>query len=602
MTGCSMKNNNGRPRENDPLYRRLFDLSRQLVVSLDLDEILQAAVDGVASLAGLDTAALYLLDNKTLRLCNTVPPLPPDLPESLRLANLDDHPFICKAIITSAPVMVPDVTTVTLTEQEQQVVGIRNLRTLLFLPLIAETEVMGALIVGSVGAPIVISEIATDLAYTLANFAALAVKNARLFEAGKKYAAELEHTLSERKRAEAEQEKLREQLLQAQKMEAIGQLAGGIAHDFNNLLSGIIGNAELLLLSTNDEELRALAREIIRIGERSAALNAQLLAFSRKGTIQIVPVDLHTIISDVVSILRHTISRSIEIRTFTEATSGTVEGDPAQLQSALLNLAVNARDAMPEGGILDIRTQCVDLDSSDSGMSSFEIKPGRYIEITVADTGCGIDAGNLGHIYEPFFTTKEKGEGTGMGLSAVYGTVKTHGGAISVTSAPGQGTAFRLYFPVSTRDSGLADVREEADGDTDVRVVPCFRKRVLVIDDEEMVARVAAAHLRRAGFEVEVFLDSVDALAYFKENYKSICMVILDIIMPGMDGPAIFRELISADPQVRVILSSGFSVNGIAQKLLGEGALAFIQKPFRSNDLVGIVRKILETRHEERTS
>ena len=574
----------------------LLEVSKRLVASLDLDKILQATVDSVANLANLDTAAIYLLEEDMLHLRATTPPLPPQFPDELRVAPLAEHHHIREAIESLEPVFLPDAMDADLTPAEKSVVEQRNLRSLLYLPLVAETEVMGALIVGSVGKPSPISRDDIDLSHTLGNVSALAVKNARLFRAGQKYAEELERTLAERKRSEEEREKLREQLLQAQKMDAVGKLAGGIAHDFNNQLSGVLGYAEILHDKLKDERQRRIASNIIKIAERSADLTAQLLAFSRKGPLQITAIDLHTIIKEVVSILRRTIDRRIVIRQQLEARSYTTQGDPSQIQSALLNLALNARDAMPEGGEMIFHTQTVGLEADYCKQHPFRLTPGKYVQLSVTDSGVGMDAATIGRIYEPFFTTKKPGEGTGLGLSAVYGTMKTHKGGISVYSEPGRGSTFKLLFPLEepadlTAAKSVSPSNSEVD---DLSFESRTAPKVLIVDDEEMVASVAAEHLRQAGYEVHVYTDSCAALSFFKENYRALSLVVLDMVMPEMDGREMFRSMKGIDPKVRVLLSSGFSLNGAAQTLLDGGALGFIQKPFRRNDLLSAVRRVLE--------
>ena len=566
-------------------------------MSLNLNDILQATVEGVSALAGLDTAAVYLLEDGSLRLLSTTPPLPPEFPDELRYASLDDHPHIRKAIESSGPVFVADVTAVSLTPAENSVVEQRNLRSLLFLPLIAESEVMGALIVGSTGSPSPLTGAQIDLSHTLANFAALAVKNARLYRAGQRYAAQLEQTLDERKQAEAEREKLRELLIQSQKMDAIGQLAGGIAHDFNNMLCGIIGNAEQLYETAVDEQSRQLANDIITISKRSADLTSQLLAFSRKGRVQVVTVDLHQLVQEVVSILRHTISRKIRINTVLEANPCRTKGDPAQIQSAILNLAVNARDAMPEGGSLDIRTRSVELDADYCRGQTLKLAPGRYIELTVADTGVGMDETTLSRIYEPFFTTKKRGEGTGMGLSAVYGTMMTHSGSINAESKPGQGATFKLCFLAGEGMPIDSGARHAAAGVTQsTATVHSAVQRILVIDDEEMVVKIASRRLAQAGYEVETYTDSTAALSFFEQNHSTISLIILDMIMPKMDGPAMYRAIRAIEPNARVILVSGFSIDGAAQILLNDGAQSYIQKPYLLDDLVNAAKNALQAR------
>lgn len=581
---------------DEPHFRKLFKFSRRLVASLDINEICQITVEGVATLAGLDTAAIYLTQGDMLRLQNTTPPLPPQFPEELRNAKLGDHPNIQKAIATSAPVFIPDATTAVLSAAEQSVFTIRNLSTVLFLPLIAESEVLGAFIVGSVGVCKPITEDQIDLSYMLANLAALAVKNARLFQQRQQYAAKLEQTLEERKKAEAERERLREQLLQVQKMDAIGQLAGGIAHDFNNMLCGIIGSAELIKGTASEAEVIQFAQEIITLGQRSGELTSQLLAFSRKGQIKCIPVALDTLAHEVVTILGRTISRNIEIKPTFNAQSSYTRGDPAQIQNAILNLGVNARDAMPNGGMLIMQTCCVDLTAESCRAILADLVPGRYIELLVVDTGVGMDTATLEHMYEPFFTTKKRGEGTGMGLSAVYGTMMMLGGAITVESSPWKGTTFKLYFPAHNPDAS-ADTGEQQNGDAAPKTYGLEHplQKILLVDDEEILTGIAARHLQNAGYKVLAFTDSLAALSYFTANQAVVALVILDLVMPGMDGVSLYRAIKAIKPEVGVILSSGFSLDAASQTLFRDEKLVFIQKPYLRHELIAAVGNVLKT-------
>lgn len=580
---------------DEPHFRELFKLSKRLVASLDLNEIGQITVEGVATLAGLDTAAIYLTQGDMLRLQNTTPPLPLQFPDDLRNASLADHPYIQQAITTSAPVFIPDASTAVLSAAEQSVFTIRNLCTVLFLPLIAESEVLGAFIVGSVGVCKPITEDQIDLSYMLANLAALAVKNARLFQQRQQYAAKLEQTLEERKKAEAERERLREQLLQVQKMDAIGQLAGGIAHDFNNMLCGIIGSAELIKGAAAEAEIIQFAEEIITLGQRSGELTSQLLAFSRKGQIKCIPVALDTLAQEVVTILSRTISRNIEIKTDFNAFSCYTRGDPAQIQNTILNLGVNARDAMPDGGMLVMQTCCVDLTAENCSAIAVDLVPGRYLELSVTDTGVGMDTVTREHMYEPFFTTKKRGEGTGMGLSAVYGTMMTLGGAITVESSPGEGTTFKLHFPVDNQETS-ADTGEPQGGDDRNAYGAEHRmQKILLVDDEEILTGIATRHLQTAGYNVLAFTDSLAALSYFTANHAVVALVILDLVMPGMDGVSLYRAIKAIKPEVGVILSSGFSIDSASQTLFRDGKLVFIQKPYLRNELIAAVGSVLKT-------
>jgi PAS domain S-box-containing protein len=369
---------------------------------------------------------------------------------------------------------------------------------------------------------------------------------------------------------------MEERLRQAQKMETVGRLAGGIAHDFNNLLGGIIGYADLLIggLGANERH-RAWAERIVETAERAAGLTRNLLAFSRKGQLHAVPIDLHQVVREVIGILEQTIDRRIAIATRLEAAAPVVVGDLSQVQSAVLNLGVNARDAMPGGGTITFATAGVELGPEQAAALPEPVAPGRYVTLSVEDTGLGMPREVLAHIFEPFFSTKPVGKGTGLGLAAVYGTVRGLGGTIEVSSAPGSGSTFRLYLP-----AGAA--RTAAPG----RPLPrpgagC----VLVVDDEQVIRGMARDMLRELGYEVLLAGDGDEALEVFQRERARIALVILDVMMPRRSGPETLRGLQAIDPGVRVLVSSGFDFDAASRELFGDGVSGFLQKPFRIAEL-----------------
>ena len=375
------------------------------------------------------------------------------------------------------------------------------------------------------------------------------------------------------------QKRLEEQLRQAEKLEAIGQLAGGVAHDFNNLLTGIMGYAELLRHSGRpDGETARSLDAIIDTSHRAAALTRQLLAFSRRGDMQTVPVAVHEIIDEVTALLERTIDRRIEIRRQLEAERDVVMGDPAQLQNAVLNLAVNARDAMPDGGTLTFRTRITPLDESFSSTRGTRVDPGDYLEITVEDTGVGIPTDTIPRIFDPFFTTKEVGRGTGLGLSAVYGTVERHRGTIHVDSTPGQGSRFTLYLPLASADERLNAARGTAD-------LVNGRGRILLVDDETVVRNMAWTMLGRLGYDVVLAVDGKDAVALYAADAPDIDLVVLDVVMPRMSGVETLRRLREIDPDVRVLVASGFTGGSEVQQMCDEGVLGMLHKPFVMSEL-----------------
>ncbi len=375
----------------------------------------------------------------------------------------------------------------------------------------------------------------------------------------------------------------RERLRQGEKMEALGQLAGGVAHDFNNQLTGMLGYAELLARRLQDPELRAYANMIARSAARSGDLTRQLLAFARQGRLCSVPVDIHSLIADVVALLRRTIDRRIVLRQRLDAAHHVVVGDPTQLQNTLLNLAINARDAMPEGGALTFTTRDVRL-VDDTAASPDSVM--RLLRITVEDTGVGMTDEVQRRLFEPFFTTKPPGHGTGMGLPAVYGTVADHQGAIRVSSAPGQGSVFTIDLPLTDVEQAEAPCRK-----TDPP--PSIRAHVLLADDEPEVRGVLAAVLRQLGYTVTECADGDEALEHFRTSHADFDLVVLDVFMPRLSGALALREMRQLDPNVRAILLSGHAAEDPMKDLLAAPTVRFLPKPVTMQDLGACVAAML---------
>jgi PAS domain S-box-containing protein len=378
--------------------------------------------------------------------------------------------------------------------------------------------------------------------------------------------------------------RMEESLRQSEKMTAIGQLAGGIAHDFNNQLTGIMGFADLLLRQIGEGPLRRYAQDIGVAAQRAADLTQQLLAFSRKGNFLSVPVNVHRLVGEVVSILERSIDKRIRILRRLRADSAVVQGDPTQIQNALLNIALNARDAMPGGGELIVETDTAVLDAAYCRTSPQEIAPGPYLRIAITDTGCGMTEEVQRHLFEPFFTTKEPGQGSGMGLASAYGTIRSHRGAVNVYSEPGRGTTFRVYLPLAT---GTAEPEPPPPDAAPVRGSGC----ILVVDDEAIVRETVTEMLRPLGYRVATCADGPEAVAYYRDHAREVDLVILDLVMPGMSGRDAYAALKAVHPGVRVLLSSGYSLNGEAQAILDAGVLAFVGKPYRQAELA---RKVAE--------
>ncbi|HNX25417.1 MAG TPA: response regulator [Spirochaetota bacterium] len=379
-----------------------------------------------------------------------------------------------------------------------------------------------------------------------------------------------------------DKKKLEEQLRQSQKMDVIGQLAGGIAHDFNNMLGGIIGSAEMLSIKLPDDSpLKIYASTILKGAERAAELTKNLLAYSRKGKIISTIIDIHEPIKDSIELLERTIDRRIEIRTDFMAEDPSVTGDPALLQNAFLNLGVNARDAMPDGGILLYSTKNVTID----GSIHPGLVPGRYIEITVSDTGKGVPHNIIDRIFEPFFSTKEFGKGTGLGLAAVYGTIKEHRGEITVQSDPETGSIFKILVPVEGKT-----VISSPGFDSDIVYgTGC----ILFIDDEAIIRNIAHAQLIHMGYDVILAGDGEEGVELFKKEIDRISLVIIDLVMPKISGQETLRRILAIAPSTKIILVSGFNYYEKDNQLIDLGAAGFIQKPFQISELSRLIAKII---------
>jgi PAS domain S-box-containing protein len=383
--------------------------------------------------------------------------------------------------------------------------------------------------------------------------------------------------ITDRKRLEA-------QLFQSQKMEAVGTLAGGIAHDFNNLLMSILGYTSLMLMDTdtrdpNYEKLKVIEGQV----QSGAGLTRQLLGFARGGKYEVKATDLNELLAKSADLFGRT-KKEININKKYADDLPVVEVDRVQIEQVLLNIFVNAWQAMPEGGTIYLETSNVFIDETLMGITS--LKPGQYVKISITDTGVGMDEATQQRIFEPFFTTKEMGRGTGLGLAAAYGIIKGHNGTINVYSEKGKGTTFNLYFPASEKK-----LAEE-------KIVPNKvlkgTETVLLVDDQEAVITVGKAILHTLGYTVIMAKNGKEAVEIFESNKETIDFVILDMIMPGMSGAETFDAIKKLNPDIRVILSSGYSLEGEATKILEKGCNGFIQKPFNVSDLSRKIREVLD--------
>ena len=390
-----------------------------------------------------------------------------------------------------------------------------------------------------------------------------------------------------RKQAEEEKKNLEVKLRQFQKMEAIGTLAGGIAHDFNNLLMGMQGRVSLMQMGKDASHPDSEHLKVIEDNVKSAAdLTKQLLGFARGGKYEVKPTDVNEVVNKSADMFGRT-KKEIKIHRKSQKEIRTVEVDQGQIEQVLLNLYVNAWQAMPGTGEIYLETENVSLDAS--FVKPYGVKPGRYVKISVADTGVGMDKATQQRIFDPFFTTKKMGRGTGMGLASAYGIIKNHDGIIHVYSEKDKGTTFNIYLP-ATDAKGTAQRAESESRSEILRGT----ETVLLVDDEEMIIDVGQELLTTLGYTVLLAKSGREGIEIYKKNKDKIDMVLLDMIMPEMSGSETYARLKEINPDIKVLLLSGYSINGPAKEILARGCNGFIQKPFSMKNLSQRLREILD--------
>jgi two-component system cell cycle sensor histidine kinase/response regulator CckA len=391
--------------------------------------------------------------------------------------------------------------------------------------------------------------------------------------------------ITARKQAEEEKEKLQAQLQRAQKMEAIGTLAGGVAHNFNNLLMGIVGNTSLMLLETDSnhpyyERLKNIEKSV----QSGSKLTSQLLGYARKGTYEIKPVSLNHLVKETSDTFDMT-RKEIRIHRDLDKDLFGIKADQGQIEQVLLDLYVNAADAMPGGGDLFLKT--MNATNKDITGKPYEAKPGKYVLVSVTDTGIGMDKKTIERIFDPFFTAKGLAKGTGLGLASVYGIIKAHGGYIDVESKKGQGTTFSIYLPASSEKEVITEKQLPEE-------ILKGKEAILLVDDEDMVLDAGEQMLKKLGYEVLLAEGGREAIELYNKNLDNIAMVLLDMVMPGMGGGEAYDRMKEINPDIKVLLSSGYSIDGQATEILQRGCDGFIQKPFSMKELSQSIRKILD--------
>ncbi len=557
----------------------LLEVSQAVSSTLDQEAVLQIIADGTARLVGVETSAVYLLEGDHVFLGATTPPLAPDFPESLRWALVGDLPHLLESVRALEPVILLDAPAVELSPVERAVVEARSLRSLLFLPFCLDQQPIGVLILGTTTGEHAFDVQEINLCRTLTNQLAVGVQNARLHTGLKRYAAELERQMAEQKRLE-------EQLRHAQKMEAVGQLAGGVAHDFNNLLQVIQGYTSL----ARDEAPRGgTVHEslglVLQAAERAALLVRQLLAFGRRQVLSLTIVDLDQIIGGLLPMLRPVLGENVTVEVRRGAKLDRIEADPNQLEQVLVNLCVNARDAMPEGGTIVISTENALVDERQRQELSLP-RAGAYVRLAVTDSGTGMTPEIRSRVFEPFFTTKGPGRGTGLGLATVHGLVAQHRGAVQLESEVGRGTRVEVFLPTADPAADRAVPRQPL-------AVSRGTESILVAEDDALVLELTRAYLVSAGYTVFTASSGVEALEVIDDRATEIDLAVLDVVMPKLGGEAVLRYLRERRPGVPVVFASGYGRRSRSLESPPE-RIAFLQKPFGRDDLLRKVRETLD--------
>jgi signal transduction histidine kinase/ActR/RegA family two-component response regulator len=397
--------------------------------------------------------------------------------------------------------------------------------------------------------------------------------------------------LTERKQAESALRDSEEQLRQAQKLEAVGQLAGGVAHDFNNILTVISGYSDILLKRIPESDLnRSKVEEIKLAAQRASSLTRQLLAFSRKQVLQPRLFNLNTLVTDIGNMLRRLIGEDIELVISLTADVAQINADPGQLEQVLMNLVVNARDAMPNGGRITVETTIVEVDRA-YAEQHVAVQPGSYVMLAVSDSGSGMDSETMKHIFEPFYTTKDQGKGTGLGLSTVYGIVKQSGGNIWFYSEPGQGTVFKIFLPSAVN----AQQPLIPDSDVESPIAKGGTETILVVEDEPQIRQMACEFLSESGYKLLVAANGVEALRILKEESAAIDLILTDVVMPEMNGRELAEHVAVARPGAKVLYMSGYTNDAIVRHGVLDSGTWFVQKPFSPDALARKIREVLDS-------
>jgi PAS domain S-box-containing protein len=553
--------------------------------TLTPDEVLETVTRSIGALGF--RSLIFIVDEAGKRAVLKHTTFPPDLMKEVSdivgfdaqafSASIDDTPIYRQTLRERKSLFIPDAIDLLsqlvpdkprdLLERLAHLLGFtKNIHS----PLVAEDRAFGLLCVHSED----LAERDVPAITAFANQLAAALRKATLLE-------ELEGSLEELRATQ-------DQLLQAQKMEAVGRLAGGVAHDFNNLLTAINGYTELLLGRDDIEEsVVADIEQIRKAADQAAGLTRQLLAFSRRQPLQRQVMDLNRVVSEMDGMLRRLIGEDIELRAMLDSEEVRITADPSQLEQVIINLVVNARDAMPEGGRLTVKTKNVDLDEQACARIS-DARPGRFACLSIEDTGNGIPPEIVGQIFEPFFSTKGPAKGTGLGLAVVYGIVRQHGGWINVYSEPRHGTVFKIYVPASQ-----TEVREVEAPQPATSGPRGAGQRILLVEDEDAVREFAARALRQSGYAVFEAADADQAAALFEREEGDFALVFSDVVLPDKSGIRLVEDLLAKKPELHVLLSSGYTDQKSQWPMIQERGFAFLQKPYSLADLLATLKGIV---------
>ena len=556
----------------------LLKVSNIFAQSLDIHELLGLLTDQIFRLLNrIDRVAVLLPSKETGELQEVIAKTRIE-DKSGMLSQINySRSIVKRAVEHGKPVMMSDTSRVdkaNLSDSMEQM----NIMSVMCVPFIYKGDVQGVVYVDSIGLPEGFRKDDLQLLTALSNIAAISIENARLYE-------ELKQELSVRKQSEDEKKKLEVQFQYAQKIEAIGTLASGIAHNFNNILMGIQGNVSIMLLHTDAshqhyKRLKTIENSV----QKASALTSQLLGYARAGTYEIKPIDLNQLLQEISHTFAMT-KKEIRVHLDLDKDIFVIRGDHIQIKQVLLNLYVNAADAMPKGGDLSIKTTRVT--HKDMAGRGYPVKPGDYVLLTINDTGVGMGKDTMERAFDPFFTTKGISRGTGLGLASAYGIVKAHGGYIDVSSKVGHGTTFYVYLP----RSGMKAAEEELPG----RILK-GEETVLLVDDEDVIIDIGQEMLEELGYKVLVAGGGKEAVKIYEENKDTIDIVILDIVMPDMIGAETYDRIKKINPDAKVLLSSGYGIDGQAEDIVARGCDGFIQKPFSLENLSKELRGILDKR------